>query len=102
MQANISLPLFDTVIASPSPLATDRNAGVEKTPKRSRLTSAIHELLPRNRSDVGSSRSTPPTLGAFMWAHSEPSGELVPSLQPDPTVTSPSSIGMSLETYVSC
>ena len=36
-----------------------------------------------------------------MLAYPEPSRELVPSLQPDPTVTSPSSIGMSLEAYIS-
>jgi hypothetical protein len=153
-RTNIPLPPPDTVIASLSrlathgttgveqslpplathgttvveqslpPLATHGTTGVEQTPKRSRLMSAIHELvnfLCRNSPDAASSRSTSPTLGAFMLAQSGPSRELAQSPQPDPsrelvrspqpdmsrelvrspqldpTVTSLSCIGMSLD-----
>ena len=84
-QTNTQLPPADTVIAA----------------KRSRLTSAIHELglLPQDLSNVVSSRPTsPPLEGAVMLAQPEPSSELGRSPQPDPTVTSLSTIGMSLET----
>jgi hypothetical protein len=85
-QTNTQLPPADTVIAA----------------KRSRLKSAIHELgflLPQDLSNAVSSRPTsPPLEGAVMLAQPEPSSELVRSPQPDPTVTSLSTIGMSLET----
>jgi hypothetical protein len=100
-QTNIPLPPADTVIASLLPLATHGTTGVEQTPKRSRLTSAIHNLvkfLRRNSPDAASSRPTSPLLGAFTLAQPGSSRELVRSHQPDHTVTSLSSIGMSLET----
>jgi hypothetical protein len=115
-QTNIPLPPADTVIPSLSPLATHGTTGVEQAPKRSRLTSATHELvnfLYRNSPDAASSRSTSPSTspppsrstspslpGAFMLEQPGPSRELVRS-QPDHTVTSLSSIGMSLETNIS-
>ena len=118
-QTNIPFPPADTVIANlsqlathgttgveqnPSPLVTHGTADVERTPKRSRLMSAIHKrvnFLHRNSPDTTSSRSTSPTLGASMLAQPGPSRELVRSPQPNPTVTSLSCIGMSLETNLS-
>jgi hypothetical protein len=110
-QTNIPLPPADTVIASLSPLAIHGTAGVEKALKRSHLTLAVHELvnfLYQDSPDAASSRSpspstsTSPSLpGAFMLEQPRLSRELVRSPQPDPTVTSLSSIGMSLETNIS-
>jgi len=105
-QTNIPLPPADTVVASPSPPATHGSTGVEQAPKLLRLTSAIHELgnfLCLNFSDASeSSRPNAPSLeGAFGYAQPGPSRELVRSPQPDPTVTSPSNIGMSLEAVTS-
>jgi hypothetical protein len=102
-QTNIPLPPADTVIASLSPLAAHGTPGAEQAPKLSRLTSAIHELVNfRNSPDAASSRSTSPSFpGAFVLQQPGPSRELVRSPQPDPTVTSRSCIGMSLETNIS-
>ena len=85
-RTNIPLPPAGTVIAA----------------QRPRLTSAIHELghlLYQNLSNAVSSLPTSPSLeGASMVAQPGPSSELVWSSQPDLTVTSLSTVGMSLET----
>jgi hypothetical protein len=97
-QTNIPLPSADTVIASLSPPETHGTTGDEQTSKRSRLTSAIHELANfpyQNLSDAVLSRPTSPSLEG---AQPGPSSELVRPPQPDLTVTSLSNIGMSLET----
>ena len=94
-QTNIPLPPAGTVIAAPGIASVD----VGQTPKRSPLTSAIHELghlLCQNFSDTVSSRPTSPSLeGAPMVAQPGPSSELVWFPQPDLTVTPLSNIGMS-------
>ena len=91
-QTNIQLPPAGTLIAA-------------QPPKRSRLTSAFHELghlLRQNLSDAVSFRpASPSPEGAFVLAQLGPStasSELVRSPQPDLTVTSLSTVGMSLET----
>jgi hypothetical protein len=89
-QINVPLPSASTVIAIPG------------TPKRLRLTSAIHDLGRhlRNRSDAASSQLTSSPQDpdrAFTLAKPAPPGEAVRS-QPDPTVTSLSNISMLSET----
>ena len=93
-QTNIPLPPINAVITNLSLLTTQGTTSVEQllAPKRSRLTSAIHNLgnfLRRNGSDAGSSRSISPTPGAFVLAQPgpEPSRELVRSPQPDLAAT---------------
>jgi hypothetical protein len=81
-QTNIPLPPADAVIASLSPPAIYGTTSVEQTPNRSRPTS-------------------PSLEGAVMLGQPWPSSGLVRSPQPDLTVTSLSSIGMSLETNIS-
>ena len=82
-RTNIPLPPADIVIARPA--------------QHSRLTSAIHELGHLLCQNAVSSRPTSPSLeGAFVSAQPGPSSELVRSIQPDLTVTSLSTIGMSL------
>ena len=103
MQTNTPLPPANTVIESLSALATHGCTGVEQTPKRSRLTSAIHELgrhLQQNRSDDASSQLTPPPadpVEALMLEKPASSRQTAQS-PPDPTITSLSNIGTSSET----
>jgi hypothetical protein len=78
-QTNIPLTPVDAVIASLSLPATYGTTSVEQTQKRSRPTS-------------------PSLEEAFMLGQPGPSSGLVRSPQPDPTVTSLSNIGMSLDT----
>jgi len=102
-QTNVPLPPANTVIANLSPPTTHGATSVEQTPKRSRLTSAMHVLghhLQRNRSGAASSQltSSPPDPdGAFMSEKPASSRETAQS-QPDPTITSLSNICTSSET----
>ena len=105
-QTNVLLPSANTVIAGLSPPATHGTTSVEQSPKRSRLTSAIHELgrhFQRNRSDTASSQLTSSPSdpdGAFMLENPSSSREIVQS-QTVPTITSLSNIGTPSETDIS-
>jgi hypothetical protein len=104
------IPFMETNIPFPFPPASTvitvpESTGVEQTPKRSRLTSAIHELgrhLQRNRSDTSSSKlsfSPSDPDGAVMLAMPTSSRKSVKS-QTVPPVTSLSNIGTSSETDI--
>ena len=84
-QSNIPLPPADIVMETPG--------------KRSRLMSAIHKLGDLLRQNLSDSVSSEPVFssveGSFVLAQPGPSSEIVQSLQPDPTVTSLNTIGMS-------
>jgi hypothetical protein len=109
----------------PPPPATSGDTGLEQTSKRSRPTSAIHELgrpLRPNRSEVSSSRPTCPPKVEDVSPPSNPvppkrdvsnaleraslsvnpgSSRAIIRSQPGPTITPLSNIGMSLESNLS-